>query len=408
MKLKKLRKSAVLLSVLLICTGCAQKNNYAPLSDSVLQNTCAVLSADTQPDMSHIIKTASFIGCGDNIIYGGNIKDARSKADANGREYNFKPMYKEVADIIEEADIAFINQETVMAGDGYSISYYPQFNSPQDLGYDLQELGYDVVNIANNHMLDKGTAGLEKTIDFWKDMENILMIGGYSDSEDYDTLRILEKNGISIAFLSYTYGTNGLSKSSSSPIVIPYCSDDDIIRQTAAASEAADFVIVSIHWGDEGSFTPNSEQKRLAQLLSDSGADAVIGHHPHVIQPIEWIYGKNGNKTLCVYSLGNFMAEQDYDYNMVGGIISFDIVQLGDNKPQLENVIFTPTVFHFPASFFDNTIYLMEDYTPELAAVHGVKTFYRHTLTYDRLIKYACGTVSREFLPQSFIDKFLN
>ena len=352
------------------------------------------------PDTSDVIKEVRFVGCGDNIIYGGNIKDARSKAIPGGRAYNFKPMYEPVADIIESADIAFINQETVMAGEGYEISYYPMFNSPQELGYDLEELGYDVVNIANNHMLDKGTAGLQSTIDFWKSMD-VLMIGGYDDADDFDSIRVLEVNGITVAFLSYTYGTNGLTKAASSPIVIPYIKDEDILRQTALAKQAADFVIVSVHWGYEGAFQPNAEQKRVAQLFADCGVDAVIGHHPHVVQPVEWLTGKDGNTMLCVYSLGNFMAEQAYDYNMVGGIISFDIVQIAGGKPYLDNVLFTPTVFHFPSNFYNNTVYLMEDYTPELAAVHGVRSFYHHTLTYERLLAYATDTIDDEFLPEA-------
>ena len=140
--------------------------------------------------------------------------------------------------------------------------------------------------------------------------------------------------------------------------------------------------------------------REFRRLFADCGVDAIIGHHPHVLQPVEWIEGKDGNRTLCVYSLGNFMAEQAYDYNMVGGIISFDIVQIADAEPYIDNVLFTPTVFHFPSNFYNNTIYLMEDYTPELAAVHGVRTFYKHTLTYDRLIAYATDTIDEQFLPE--------
>ncbi len=250
-------------------------------------------------------------------------------------------------------------------------------------------------------MLDKGAKGLEKTIAFWKSMEGVLLIGGYDSQEDYDTLRVLETGGIKIAFLAYTYGTNGLTKAASSPVVIPYINEDDIMRQVAAAQKAADIVIVSVHWGDEGSFKPNDLQKRTAKLFADCGVSAVIGHHPHVIQPVEWIIGKDGNKMLCVYSLGNFAAEQAYDYNMVGGMISFDIVQIADTKPYLENVVFTPTVFHFNSSFTSNRIYPMDEYTPALAAAHGVRTAYKHTLDYNRLRKYATDTIDPEFLPDS-------
>lgn len=334
----KIKRSFTLFFTAFAClavfSGCGKARPYTGVTLSDVPPQAAQTAV--MPDFSSYIKEVSFLGCGDNIIYKGNVKEAASNAKAGGRTYNFKPTYALVADRIEKADIAFINQETVMAGDGYELSYYPMFNSPQDVGYDLQELGFDVVGIANNHMLDKGAKGLEKTIAFWKNMEGVLLIGGYDSREDYDTVRVLEKNGIKIAFLAYTYGTNGLTKAASSPVVIPYINEDDITRQVAAAKNAADAVIVSVHWGDEGSFKPNDAQKRTAQLFADCGVTAIIGHHPHVIQPVEWITGKNGNKTLCVYSLGNFAAEQAYDYNMVGGMISFDLVQIANTEPHLE------------------------------------------------------------------------
>ncbi|MBQ7953652.1 MAG: CapA family protein, partial [Clostridia bacterium] len=227
-----------------------------------------------------------------------------------------------------------------MAGEGYPIKYYPTFNSPQDLGYDVVEMGFDVVNIATNHMLDIGANGLLKTIDFWKNMD-CFMIGGYENEEDFNTVRIYEKDGIKIAFLSFTYATNGILKPASSKLVIPYIDDEDMVSQIESAKQQADLIFVSMHWGSEGAFKPSDEQKRVAQLIADSGADAIIGHHPHVIQPVDWLTGKDGNKTLCVYSLGNFVAEQAYDYNMVGGIIEFDIVS-ENGETYIENPVFTP------------------------------------------------------------------
>lgn len=376
------------------------ENTEVIQADKVDEQTVKTETAEPEAK-EPIYERVSFMGCGDNIIYYGNVRDAASLSDGT-RKYNFKPMFEPVADMIQNADIAFINQETVMA-EGYDLSYYPRFNSPRDLGYDLVELGYDVVNIANNHMLDKGADGLLSTIEFWK-QQPCLMIGGYENAEDYDTMRIIEKNGIKISFLSYTWFTNGLSKPKSSPLAIPYTVDEDIIRQTALAKEQSEFVIVSVHWGDEGAFKPNSEQKRIAQLLSDCGVDVIIGHHPHVIQPVEWIYGKDGNSTLCVYSLGNFAAEQAYAYNMVGGIISFDIVSENNGKPYVEKTIFTPTVFHFDSRFYHNTVYPMKDYTKEMANAHGVKAYYKKNISLPMLQKYVTDTISPEFLPEDFLS----
>lgn len=381
----------------------ASDTQTTPTNDDSTSSDVAIGDAPadtTKPQMPQYEKV-SFVGCGDNIIYYGNVRDAQSLSDGT-RKYNFKPMFENVRDIISSADIAFINQETVMAGNGYALSYYPRFNSPQELGYDLCELGYDVVNIANNHMLDKGADGLLKTIEFWDSMD-CLMTGGYKNAEDYAKIRTTEKNGIKIAFLSYTYATNGIQKPASSPLVIPYIDHETIKSDIASAKSQAEFVIVSVHWGAEGAFKPNAEQKSTAQLIADCGADVIIGHHPHVIQPVEWLTGKDGNRTLCVYSLGNFAAEQAYDYNMVGGMISFDIISVDNGKPYVENPIFTPTVYHFDKKFYNNSVHLMKNYTKELADAHGVRLAYGHSFNLGKLGNYVKNTIPQEFLPQDFV-----
>lgn len=388
---KSFKIISLLLAVLFAVCGCGEKVEE--------QSVPAMAKVEQKSEVR-----LTFMGCGDNITYVGNVIEARENAVSGGREHNFKPTYEYVLPKIENADIAFINQETVMAGDGYPITYYPTFNSPQDLGYDVVEMGYDVVNIATNHMLDMGSNGLLKTIEFWKNMD-ILMIGGYETQEDFETVRIYEEQGIKIAFLSFNYGTNGIPLSSSSDIKIPYIEDEDIISQIESAKQKADMVFVSMHWGDEGAFKPNNEQKRVAQLIADCGADAIIGHHPHVIQPVQWLTGKEGNKTLCVYSLGNFVAEQAYDYNMVGGIIEFEIVKNGNEKPYIENPVFTPTVYHFEKNFRNNKVYYLQDYTEQLVQKHAVKNYYGHTISLDRLLKYATDTIDKEYLPKEFAEK---
>lgn len=389
---KTFKLLALILSALVMLCGCGQP----------AQQTITPEVAEVQQDT---VKRLTFMGCGDNITYVGNVMEARENAVDGGREHNFKPTYEYVLPKIEAADIAFINQETVMCGEGYPISYYPTFNSPQDLGYDVVEMGFDVVNIATNHMLDMGANGLARTIEFWKNMDCI-MIGGYENEEDYNTVRILETDGIKIAFLSYNYGTNGISKPASSQLVIPFINDEDISAHIEDAKQQADLVFVSMHWGDEGAFKPNSEQKRLAQLIADCGADVIIGTHPHVIQPVEWLTGADGNKTLCVYSLGNFVAEQAYDYNMIGGIIEFDIVQKNGEKPYIENPVFTPTMYHFEKNFRGNKVYYLQDYTTELASRHAVTNYYGNTMSYDRLFRYATDTIDKEFLPTEFAEKY--
>ncbi|MCI8387687.1 MAG: CapA family protein [Clostridiales bacterium] len=330
----------------------------------------------------------SFLAAGDNVIHPCIYMDAEKRADETTRKYNFKPMYADVADYIASFDLAFINQETLMGGEELGYSGYPNFNSPQDLGLDLIDIGFDIINIANNHMCDKGSAGLAGTINFWKSQESITMIGGYSDKTDYDTLRIIEREGIKIALLSYTYGTNGLRLPASSEMVVPYINDDNIIRQCKAAREAADFVIISVHWGEENISQVTDEQKRVAQLMADNGADVIIGHHPHVLQSIEWIESSNG-ETLCIYSLGNLVSAMQYWQNMVGGFFTFDIVVMSDGEVYADSPAFVPTAFYYGPSYYNSHLYFLSEYPDEMAKTHGTKNLYKSAATPADMKRYA-------------------
>lgn len=399
-------KKIILLFLCLVCiviTSCAYGDDIPFADEASGLETLATENQQQTIDKIEYSKI-SFLGAGDNIVYYGTVRDAQKNASVSGdRVYNFKPIYSEVASLIESADVSFINQETLMCGDGYEFSYYPCFNGPQDMGYDLAELGFDVIGMANNHMLDKGSNGLLKTIEFW-DTIPVTTVGGYKNKEDYNTIRVHEEQGVKIAFLAFAEHTNGLSNSKNGSVYIPYLNEANIEELVADAKEVADLVFVSVHWGDEGAFKPNDNQKKYAKIFADSGVDVVIGHHPHVIQPVEWIEGKDGNKTLCVYSLGNFMAEQAYAYNMVGGMISFDIVSVNNTKPTIENVVFIPTVFDWGAAFYDNRVYLLENYTEEMANNHGIKSYGRKT-SLSQLRGYVSSTISDEFLSDSYKNK---
>lgn len=397
--------AVIVLLALLIILGVAKIGNtaeYSP-SNSVLKNVSLVSDEPAAP-----IKTsrASFVACGDNLVHSSVYTDAKKLASGTGKEYNFLPMYDNVTDIIEGADIAFINQETPFGGDVKPISGYPMFNTPDQMGYDIIELGFDVVGIANNHMLDSYAAGYKRTIEFWENTD-VLAIGGYKKRADYDNIRILEKNGIKIAFLAYTYGTNGLTLPQGSELVIPLYNDADIDRQTKKAREIADCVIVSIHWGTEDSFKPGDEQKRKAQIMVDNGVDVILGHHPHVLQDLKWIERPDGGKTLCIYSLGNFLSGMMYSRNMVGGFLGFDIVKdFGGNGVHIENAYFIPTMCHYlhNTQAYDFKLYRFSDYTEELENVHGA-----HKFDSQMSMNYMRSIIDNE-IPKEFLieDYYLN
>lgn len=367
-------------------------------------NVPAVEAAEDAPadPMEKVELTDPFAGteitvtaCGDNLIHPNIYIDASYRKTAE-KAYDFLPMYRDVAFHIEQADIAFINQETVMAGEGYANSGYPSFNSPQQLGLDLVELGFDVIGMANNHMLDKGAAGLEATIRFWNS-QPVTQIGGYLNEEDYAQLRITETEGVKIVWLTYTLHTNMIRKPDSSPLVIPYTDDELILADLERAKDAGDFVVVSIHWGDENTQTPSAEQKRLASLIAENGADVIIGHHSHTLQPMEWIETERG-RTLCIYSLGNLVSGMAHPVNQVGGFVNFTIRSDGFGELITEDVKFLPTVFYYGMDWYNTHVYWLDDYTADIAKNHGV-AISGYTLTPEAAEAYVTNVIPEEFLP---------
>ena len=355
------------------------------------------------PDPPYVPKeeVVSFLAVGDNIIYNGQLREGLANAkDRDDVEYDFTPMYKNVSDFISSFDLAFVNQETVMAGKSYGYSQYPDFNSPQELGDNLISVGFDIINIASNHMLDMWYDGLEKTIDFWKS-KDVLMVGGYDDEDDFMNIRYVEKNGIKIAVVGFTYHPK--NKTDKLPF-IPQIKDELIKKWINKAKESSDFIVVSMHWGEEYNQTPTAEQKRLAQYICDLGADVIIGHHTHCIQPIEWLENEKGEKTLCFYSLGNFTSETDETVSLPGGIATFDIVKHEFDGISIKNVVFVPTVMDYRSSFNKNTVYFLEDYSDELCKGHNIISYFKKELNMKMLHEYVHNVIDKKYLTDKFLE----
>ncbi len=347
----------------------------------------------------------SFLAAGDNIIHEKIFTDARNRAK-DGEKYNFIDMYDGISDMVKNADIALINQESPICGDELTISGYPNFNSPEAVGDTLIELGFDIVNVANNHTLDKLERGYKGTLDYWHERDDdILMIGGYYNREDYENIRIIEEQGISIALISYTYATNTPSLPAGSEMVIPYINETEIVRMTKEAKKLADLVFVVMHWGgeDENSFTPSKSEYSLAESITEAGADVIIGMHPHVIQGMDWKRASDGSDTLVIYSLGNLISTQYNNRNLVGGIVTFDIVKDKNGDITIENPIYNPTVTHYNKERLGLQVYLMENYTEELAALHGNPNYGQSAATriwtLEKIRSFATNNIKNEFLP---------
>ena len=368
-----------------------------PVTGTTERDTAPV-PVTTEPPAAE--KRLSVLAVGDNIIHEAVFTDAKNRA-ADGAEYDFVPMYSGVAERIGQADVAFVNHETPLAGKEYGISGYPTFNAPREAAQALVDVGFDVVNLANNHILDKRVAGARATVEYVQSLP-VTEIGVYLDREDADTLRITEINGIRVAWLSFCYGSNNPYDPAKDNIVMPLLDDDEAITSAiAAAKRQADLVIVSAHWGVEYQNSPTDEQKRLASLMSEAGADVILGHHPHVIQPIEWLENSDGTRTLVAYSLGNFLSTQHYATNMVGGMLTFEVVLDPSGACSVENPVFRITVTHYSMNRDGLQIYMLEDYTDEMASRHGCK-LYTTDFSLAWIERYVKSVIDDSFLPPVF------
>nr|WP_246055101.1 CapA family protein [Pseudalkalibacillus caeni] len=244
-------------------------------------------------------------------------------ASGNGT-YDFNPLFKQVKPYLDQADITIANQETMIGGTAIGLSSYPSFNSPFEIGDALKNAGVDVVSIANNHTLDRGEKAIFNAITYWEKI-GMVYTGSYKSKEDQAVTRIVEKNNISLAFLSYTYGTNGIPVPAGKPYLVNLINPERIKRDIKDAEKKADAVVVSLHFGNEYQRLPSAEQKQLVKEVADAGADVILGHHPHVLQPFEWLERSNGERTFVAYSLGNFLSGQHADYKDIGGILQLHV-----------------------------------------------------------------------------------
>ncbi len=253
--------------------------------------------------------------------------------------------------------------------------------------------------MANNHELDKGESGYRSTLDFWHG-QPVTLLGGHYDQNDYDDIRVTEYDGLRIAWLSYTYGTNGITLPYGSEMVVPYIDEDRIVSDMQRAKEIADMTIVSMHWGIEYTYDPIPDQRHLAQVIADNGAAVILGHHSHCLEPVEWIEGKDGNRTLCIFSLGNFACGQASPMTLVGGMLSFDISLVG-GKYEITDPLLTPTVIYYDWNWYNTRVYPLDMYTADIASTHGLASpaIYGQALTYEVARDIVLGCISTEFLP---------
>lgn len=327
-----MKKRLLTLALLLLLTGCGS----APSTQADASEPPEASEPVVQPN---IVSTLAV--CGDAMSHMPQTRDAY---DSQAGAYDYKPMIRFAKPWIEQADYAVVNLETTFAG-GPDYSGFPAFNTPDALGDALKDAGFDLVSTANNHCLDRGYDGMVRTLDVLDNL-GLAHVGTYRSAEEraaQNGVHVADVGGIKVAFLSYTYGTNGIPLSKSHPDTVnilhtDYMSEAQVldtarIADDLAAAEALspDLIAVIVHWGVEYQTTQNEHQEEIADFLFDHGADVILGSHPHVLQPMETraLTDRDGttHTGFVCWSLGNFISSQNDEYTDTTVVLNLELTK---------------------------------------------------------------------------------
>lgn len=323
----------------------------------------------------------SFVAVGDNLPdeYIGYYAD-KLAGKMEDDKYDYEPIFVPIVSYIQAADLAYIDQETHIGGNDLGPSGYPSFNTTDEMATAVVNAGFDFVASATNHSYDYGALGaLEHSLSVWE-KQPVAFTGTAVTEEQYNRIAMQERNGITFALLNYTYGVNAYTQDQLPQYAVNFIDENRIRANVARArEEGADVVLVAMHWGTENQTTANEEQKEWAQQLADLDVDVVLGSHPHVIGPMDWVANSNGSghKTLVAYSLGNFLAdhEEPYKENVLEGMLSCDFVRdEGSPEVRIENIKWTPLICQSNDERDEFAVYAVDDYTEELAKKNRVFT----------------------------------
>lgn len=287
--------------------------------------------------------TFTMTALGDSLCHNTQYWDAYNKETG---EYDFSYVYEDISDYTKYTDITIGSLETTFAGKDKGYSNYPTFNTPDSLATALKNIGVDVISLAGNHSLDYGYTGLCRTIDIFDEV-GISHLGTYKTPEEQEKILIKNVNGVNIAFINYTYGTNGIPVPSGKEYCVNLIDKALIKKQIEQAKEQnVDMIVACMHWGTEYRTTANSEQEELADFLFENGVDIILGNHPHVLEPMEksTITLEDGTEkeVFVVYALGNFTADQRDEITRDSAILNLTITKNLDGKISIDKVDYIP------------------------------------------------------------------
>lgn len=335
------------------------------------EGTVNLENTETEPPVVVVKKEDQHISMsaiGDIMCHNSQYKDAYN---SGAETYDFSYVFEDIKNYVSEADIAVGNLETTFAGKEKGYSNYPRFNTPEQLAYNLKDFGIDVLSTANNHCMDTNYSGLVSTLNYLDDA-GISHVGTNTSWYEQNKILIKDVNSIKIAFLAFTYGTNGIPVPTDKSFAVNLIDDDFILKQISLAKEQnPDLICVSIHWGNEYHTTQSAEQERLANLLFTNGVDVILGSHPHMLQPMEkrTITLEDGSTKDCfvIYSLGNFMSGQTKANTRNSIILNINFTKNGETeKTTIDSVSYVP-IYMYKASSGTTQRYKVLDIEKTLA-----------------------------------------
>jgi poly-gamma-glutamate capsule biosynthesis protein CapA/YwtB (metallophosphatase superfamily) len=297
------------------------------------------------------VRRATLFAVGDIMVHATQLDHA---LDARAGRYDFSDYFSLLAPIFASGDMVFGNLETPIAGeDRGGFTGYPAFNAPDELLDALAEAHFTVLSTANNHALDRGRVGVERTLEKIR-ARGMVPVGSAASPEEAEQIVTIERHGVTLAFLAYTYGLNGGPLPMGRRYLVQTMDEQRIVADIARAREMADAVVLSLHWGEEYAREPSTRQRRLARRLVEAGADVIIGHHPHVVQPYEWIEVDTAlgqRRGLVSYSLGNIVSNQTSayrPYTEFGAFLEITFEASADDPIQIASAKTHPTWVHRP------------------------------------------------------------
>lgn len=272
---------------------------------------------------------------GDALIHSSIYQDAKNSDGS----YDFRSMLELIKPIALKYDLKYYNQETILGGATLGYSNYPRFNSPQEVGDAFIDAGFNLVSLATNHTMDKGEIGVINSVNYWNSKEGVVYSGQWLSQEERDKISVYEVNGIKYAFFSYTTWTNGLNTPVGKEYLNNVYSDEKAKADIDKVRDLVDVIIVAMHWGTEYSHGVSQSQTNIANYLSSLGVNLIIGAHPHVVEPVEYI---NNGKTLVIYSLGNFISDQVGIERLTGLMMEVTIKKVVDVDDSVTVSIINP------------------------------------------------------------------